>query len=143
MLNFYDSILVYFLIFFDNFSTYISAHFFPFGFYPFSSWLNRIIKQFQLNVLLPFVSGTVCKFIVLLCLCMWMWRSEYYFSWHFPQSCCMRLFWARAKPTGTLRERITFCTYHILFFTQKISLYYIDELIPSSKKFCSIYSPHQ
>ena len=32
MLNFYDFILVYFLIFFDNFSTYTSAHFFPFKF---------------------------------------------------------------------------------------------------------------
>ena len=26
---------------------------------------------------------------------------------------------------------------------KNINLYYIDELIPSSKKFCSIYFPHQ
>ena len=32
---------------------------------------------------------------------------------------------------------------YFVLIAEFINLYYIDELIPSSKKFCSIYSPHQ
>ena len=32
---------------------------------------------------------------------------------------------------------------YFVLLAEFINLYYIDELIPSSKKFCLIYSPHQ
>ena len=43
------------------------------------------------------------------------------------------------------RTQILDCTIQVIFvlIAEFINLYYIDELIPSSKKFCSIYSAHQ
>ena len=32
---------------------------------------------------------------------------------------------------------------YFVLIAEFINLYYVDELIPSSKKFCSIYFPHQ
>ena len=46
LLNFYGFILVYFLLIFDNFSLTLVG-IFPFVFYPFSSWLNRILINFK------------------------------------------------------------------------------------------------
>ena len=57
MLSFYDFIFVYFLIFFDNFSTYISAHIFLFGFI-FSHHDSIEYQNFQLTVLPFFVNWT-------------------------------------------------------------------------------------